>query len=406
MKKTLLLLLVALLAFAPVMSASAQTTLTIETWRPDDTDQWNEIIAAYAEVAPDVTLQYEGITSAEYNATLRTQLDTGKGPDIMMARSYAAGEDLFKAGYFAECSDIPGVMDNIGEPGRSPWTTADGKLFAVPVASILQVCYYNKDLFEEQGVEIPKTWEELIAACEKFQAAGITPLANGIASDWDILECLFLGMVPSFIGGADVREKYVSGELKFSDEAFVKAFTAVQSLIPFLPKDFVSVGNSDSNSLFGLGRTAMWMDGSWSAADMDDVDFNWGAFAIPAPEGMTTRICFHPDFAMGYNSASEHPEEAKAFLAWLVSEQGSPVVANLLPAGFYPVANFPIDLENEHAKEILTLKDGKENDIRFVWPILDMYNPMLQELNKLLRNETTPQDAANAVQAAYEALAK
>ena len=35
---------------------------------------------------------------------------------------------------------------------------------------------YNKDLFEQQGLEVPTTWSELIEVCEAFQSAGITPI--------------------------------------------------------------------------------------------------------------------------------------------------------------------------------------------------------------------------------------
>ena len=408
MKRIMLLTLAVLLAFVPAL-ASAEAALTIETWRPDDTDQWNQILAAYKAVVPDVTLTYEGITSKDYNATLRTQLDAGKGPDIIMARSYATGEDLYAQGYLGDCSDIAGMSEFFAASSLEPWTAADGAQFAVPVAAVSHGVYYNKEIFAELGLSVPQTFEDFLATCQTLKDAGYTALGNGVADEWDILECFFFGMLPNYVGGAEERAKYESGEKAFTDADFVAALADIQKIAPYLPDSYTSVTNTDSNTLFAIGRTAMYVDGSWSSGPMDDPEtgaaFDWGVFAIPAPEGKSTRICFHPDFAMTYNTASAYPEEAKAFLAWLVSKEAAPIVANLLPGGFYPMVNYEVTLENPHANEFLALNAGKELDARFVWAkMMDLYVPMNQEVISLLAGTTTPEGSAATIQAAYEAM--
>ncbi len=407
MKKFTLLLLVALLAFAPVLAASA-VDLTIETWRPDDTDNWNKILEAYKAVAPDVNITYEGITSKEYNATLRTQLETGKGPDIIMARSYENGQKLFSDGYLGDCSDIPGIKESFAASSLAPWQMEDGTMFAVPTAAVQQVVFYNKTFFQENGCEVPATWEDFLALCQKIKDAntetGFSPLANGVMDEWDILECAFLGMLPNYVGGAAERAKYESGEKKLNDEAFVAAYTDFAKIAPFLPESYTAVGNSDSQQLFIQGRAPMWIDGSWSAGSIATMepDFEWGVFAIPAPAGKAAGMCFHPDFAMTYNKASENVDAAKAFLAWMISAEGAPVVANLLPAGFYPMVNFPITLEDEHANESLKLNEGKETDARFIWAkMLGLYDGMNKGLIAILSGEKTPQAVADEMVAAY-----
>ncbi len=408
MKKWILMLLVALMVIAPI-TACAEVALTIETWRPDDTDQWNQILAAYKEVAPGVNLTYEGITSKDYNATLRTQLDAGKGPDIIMARSYATGQDLFEQGYLGDCSDIAGVKEFFAASATEPWTAKTGELFAVPVAAVSHGVYYNKEVFAELGLEVPQTFEAFLALCQKLKDAGYVPLGNGVADEWDILECFFFGMLPNYVGGAEERAKYEAGEKKFTDADFVAALADIQKVAPFLPESYTSVTNTDSNTLFAIAKCAMYVDGSWSSGPMDDPDtgaaFDWGIFAIPAPEGRQTRICFHPDFAMTYNTKTANPDEAKAFLSWLVSKEASSVVANLLPGGFYPMVNYEVPLENPHAHEFLALPQGKELDARFVWPkMMDLYVPMNQEVIKLLAGTATPEDSAATIQAAYDAM--
>lgn len=407
MKRFCAIALAVLLLALPFAGAMAEdVVLTMGSWRADDVEQMNRLLAIYKDKT-GVEIQFQPTTPADYNATLRLQLDAGTGPDLMYARSYATGIELFDQGYFADCTDIPGLMENFTPTNLAPWQTADGKMFAVPFAAVSHAVYYNKDIFAKEGIEIPTTFEELLAVCEKLQAAGITPFANGVAEEWDILECFFLGMLPNYIGGADARVQYENGDKKLNDEAFVTAFTDLAAVAPYLPKGFESVNYNDSQILFATGKAAMFMDGSWTAGTYADVGFEWGVFAMPAREGGKTAITFHPDMAITMNTKTAHPEEALAFLAWLCTEEGVNAAAANLPVGYYPLISLPVVLEDAHAAEFLALNEGKETDARFVWPkLMDLYSPMNQAVIQVLKGDITPQAAADAMAAEYDKLAK
>lgn len=403
MKKLFALLLTLTLAVGLTSTALA-VDLTMGSWRIDDTDKVQAFLDVYAEQS-GVNILFQGTQSAQYNATLRLQLDSGTGPDLYYSRSYETGMELFEAGFSMDCTDIPGVQENFTASALEPWQSADGKMFAVPFAAVSQVVYYNKTMFADNGIEVPETFEDFIAACETLKAAGITPLANGIASEWDILECVFLGMLPNYVGGAEERAMYESGEKKMNDEAFVDAYTDFAELAAYLPEGFASVGNDDGPVQLGLGQAAMFIDGSWSCGNFEEYGIDVGAFAFPARAGTETALCFHPDMAITGNNATENPEEVKAFLEWLASPEGAQAAADYLPAGFFPMIDAPIVLSDPFCNEILALNEGKVLDARFVWPkLMDLYNPMLEQLNALCRGETTPQEAADAVAAVAETI--
>lgn len=398
MKKTLALLLVLMLAAVPAMASAV--SLTMGSWRADDVEQMNNLLAIYKEKT-GVEIIFQPTTPADYNATLRLQLDSGTGPDLMYARSYETGRELYAAGYFADCTDIEGLEENFTASSLEPWQNEDGSMFAVPFAAVSHAVYFNEDIFAEQGLEIPTTWEDFIAVCGALKDAGITPLANGVAEEWDILECFFLGMLPNYVGGAEERAKYESGEKKLNDEAFVEAYTDFASVSPFMPEGFESVNYNDSQMLFATARAAMFVDGSWNCGTYGDVAFNWSVFAIPAREGSETRVCFHPDMAITMNKATAYPEEATAFLTWLCSVEGATEASKVLPAGFFPMINATIEIEEPHANAILALNEGKETDARFIWPMfMDLYPLMNQEVIRLLKGEVTPQEAADTIAAA------
>ena len=398
MRKMTALLLAALmlLGILPAMAAAAPVTLTMGSWRADDIVQVQTLLDKYKETT-GVEIKFEPTVSDQYNATLRLQLDNGTGPDLYYSRSYAVGQELFDAGFSMDCTDIPGVKDNFGTAALNAWQTPDGKVFAVPFAAVSQIIYYDKDVFTENKLEVPATFEDFLAVCEALKAKGIEPLANGIASDWDILECVYLGMLPNYVGGAEERAKYESGEKKMNDEVFLKSLQDFAALAKFLPDGFESLTNSDGPAMLGNGRAAMFIDGSWTCGiwGKDYPDLNWGSFAIPAPAGNAPGMCFHPDMGITGNNATKHPEEVKAFLAWLATPEGAQTTSTYLPLGFFPMINAPITFADERVTEILALNEGKVMDARFVWArLLDMYTPMVEQLNAIARNETTPEAAA------------
>lgn len=382
-------------------AAGGKAALVMGSWRADDVAQMNNLLAEYKKIKPNVDIAFRPTSPPEYNATLRLQLESGTGPDLMYARSYATGQELFTAGYFGDCSDIPGVKENFTASNSAPWKMPDGKFFAVPFAAVSHAVYYNKTIFQKEGLSVPQTWEDFLSLCGTLSSKGYTPLANGLADEWDILEVYFLGMLPNFIGGATERVKYENGGKKLNDDAFTAAFQAMADSAKYLPKGFESVTYNDSQALFNTQQAVMFMDGSWTAGVYSGAGFDWGVFAMPAPNGKKTAICFHPDAAITWNSKTKYPQECKDFLAWIASREGATTASSALPLGFFPMINFPIQLTDAHANEFLGLNAGKETDARFVWPkFMDLYSPMNQAVIQVIKGEITPRQAADAMETA------
>jgi raffinose/stachyose/melibiose transport system substrate-binding protein len=386
-------------------SGSGGITLIMGSWRADDVAQVNKLLAEYKKIKPNVDIQFRPTNPPDYNATLRLQLEGGTGPDLMYARSYATGQELFSAGYFGDCSGIPGVKENFTASNIAPWLMSDGKAFAVPFAAVSHAVYYNKTIFQKEGLSVPQTWEDFLALCGTLASKGYTPLANGVADEWDILEVYFLGMLPNFIGGASERVKYESGAKKLNNDDFTAAFQAMADSAKYLPKGYESVTYNDSQALFNTQQAVMFMDGSWTAGVYNGAPFEWGVFAMPAPRGKNAAITFHPDMAITWNAKTKYPQECKDFLAWIASREGAATAAASLPLGFFPMINFPIQLSDTHANEFLALNKGKETDARFVWPkFMDLYAPMNQAVIRVLKGEITPRQAADEMEAAAAGL--
>ncbi len=401
MKKLLALLLAAVMFALPALAMADD--LTMGSWRTEDADAVSALLAKYEELT-GVKIVYQPTTSTQYNATLRQQLDGGIGPDLFYSRTYSTGAELYDNGFNVNCADIPGVKENFTATALEGFTAADGGIFAVPFAAVSHFVYYNKAVFAENGIEVPATFEAFLAVCEQLKAKGITPLANGIAANWDILECVLCSMVPNYIT-AEERAAYEKGEKKLNDETWVRIFTDFAKLVPYLPEAFASIDNDQANVMFGLGQSAMLIDGSWSYGTLsgDDYDIDVGFFSMPAPEGCAAGFSLHPDFGIAGNAASAHPEEVKAFLAWLATVDGAKEAAKVIPEGFLPLINADVAPEGSIISTMNAAGEGKNADRRFVWNMMALYTPFVDQLNAICRGEQTPQGAADAINAVWEA---
>ncbi|HPH97405.1 MAG TPA: extracellular solute-binding protein [Anaerolineaceae bacterium] len=390
--------------------AAKDVTLVLGSWRVDDAEAWANILEAFHAKYPNITVKFDPTNPPDYNATLRTQLETGNAPDLFFVRSFATGRELFDAGYIASLKDLPGLSDAISAASNAPWATDKGEPYAVPIAAVSHGIYYNQDLFEKNGIAIPKTWEELMAAAEKLKAAGVTPFANGTKDAWDINEVVMMTLLPNLVGGLDGRMAYLNGERCFNDAAMVAAFQEIKDMTPYLPEGFTALTYYDSQQLFVQGKAAMMFDGSWSISgfEKDAPDFKWSVFAAPPPAGKDQYISFHMDAAIGMNAASKNPEAARTFLTWLESVEFAEMFGNEIP-GFFPVSNTQPQLKDPVAAAFLSFNtQAKGTDIRFVWEKLlaapsgqvDAYTAMNNAVIAVLKGEQDPQQAADSLQTA------
>jgi raffinose/stachyose/melibiose transport system substrate-binding protein len=411
--KTLVLVLAALLACAALAAARGQAAagekvqLTMGSWRADDVANWNAILGEFSAKYPNIAIKFDPTNPPDYNATLRQQFEAGIAPDLMYARTYDTGVSLFKSGYFADVTDLPGLKDQYDANARAPWADENGRSFAVPLAAVSHGVYYNQDIFRKHNLEIPQTWEDFLALCKTLKDAGVTPLANSLKDQWDINEVVLMSIAPNFIGGAEGRKAYEDGVRKFSDAQIVAIFQALKDMVPYLPRGFEALTYNDSSSLLATEQAAMYFDGSWSINNYKDVKFNWSVFAPPPPRGMKPYVTFHIDAGLAMNAKTKYPEQSRTFLQWVYSDEAASLLSNKLPLGFFPMARNAAKIDDPHANAFLELNAGRGTDVRLTWPRLMTapsgevagYNLFNQAAVSVMTGKMTPQEAADSVQA-------
>ncbi|MGB3554097.1 MAG: ABC transporter substrate-binding protein [Jannaschia sp.] len=388
-------------------AATAQdVTLTIESWRNDDLAIWqDDIIPAFEADNPGIKINFTPSAPAEYNAVLNSKLDAGSAGDIITCRPFDASLALYDAGHLADLSDLDG-MANFSDVAKAGWSTDDGSAtYCIPMAAVIHGFIYNKEAFEEVGVEVPTTEAEFFAVLEAFKEDGsYIPMAMGTNDQWEAATMGYNNIGPNYWKGEEGRAALLAGEQKLTDEGWVAPFRQLAKWGEYLGDGYEAQTYPDSQNIFTLGRAAIYPTGSWEISGFNtQADFEMGAFPPPvAAAGDTCYISDHTDIGIGMNAATENPEAAKTFLNWVASSEFSTIFANALP-GFFPLSDAAVELEDPLAQEFISWREDCESSIRSTYQILSRGTPNLENDTwnasvAVIKGEETPEDAAQRLQ--------
>jgi alpha-glucoside transport system substrate-binding protein len=242
-------------------------------------------------------IKYEG--SKEFEAQLPVRVKSGNPPDIAFVPQPGLLKTLVETGKVKAAPDS--VSKAVDENWSKDWKnygTFDGTFYSAPkLANLKGYIWYSPAKFKEWGVEVPKTWDEMMTLTDTIkQKSGEKPwcvgFASGDASGWpgtDWIEDLVLRQ-----SGPEVYDKWVSGDVKFTDPEIKDAFDAVGSII--LNPDYVNAGFGDVKSInataFGDvaakvadGTCALTHQASFLSANFLDVKNAAGETPTVAPDG-------------------------------------------------------------------------------------------------------------------------
>ena len=140
-----------------------------------------------------------------------------------------------EAGLFEDITDV-WDENNLNEELKSAAAsmTIDGKKWGIPYTYYQWGIYYNKDVYKEAGVEVPKTWDEFVAACETFNAAGIDCVTTGTKYLWPgagIFDYINLRT-----NGYEFHMDLTAGKVEWTDERVKATFDNWAKIVPTPPR--------------------------------------------------------------------------------------------------------------------------------------------------------------------------
>ena len=166
--------------------------------------------------------------------------------------------------------------------------TYDGKIYAVPTNFAAALVFYNTEIFEAAGAEVPTTYDEWLATCQKIQDAGYTPISCSAGTAWCL--SMIAGYLCDRAGGPDNLKNANEGTGNmWNDPSFINAGEKLATLSQYFQSTAAGDSNDQATAAFYNGEAAMLVQGSWAIGQINganpDFESKCGVFSFPAIEG-------------------------------------------------------------------------------------------------------------------------
>ena len=182
-----------------------------------------DIVAKFQAANPDIEVVLNTTEHEAFKTAIRTILAADKGPDVAtwFAGNRMAG--FVSDGLFADVSDV-WASEGWGNSMSStmPSVTFNGKQYAVPFSYYQWGVYYRKDVYEANGISIPKTYDEFLDNCKKLKAKGIASVAIGTKYLWTAAG--WFDYINMRTNGLDYHINLMLGKTKYTDQGVVNTF--------------------------------------------------------------------------------------------------------------------------------------------------------------------------------------
>ena len=283
-------------------------TLTLAYWEENCPEWWEKV---YADTG--IKVEYEQIASADYANIMSTRVKGGEAPDIFFSRNEDLGKMYAENGFVEPMADMALVNDKVSAGVVDIMKTMFGEtIYGIPVnVSYTGLLFYNQDIFDEVGVELPQNMDEFVAVCDKLVAAGYTPFINGASETNHIKHFSFCPfMINNLNGQQEWLKGLKDGTSSFMDEEWMTAMQYMQDGLKYSDPSSIGLTHVEAWAQFALSRRS---------APRPVV------FLSVCPSGRYARRCLRKVS----NGSCLQFSSGKAFL----SLRPSPRRASVLPAG-------------------------------------------------------------------------
>ncbi len=294
---------------------------------------------SWSEFADCVGITIEHNGTNEFESQIFVQVEGGNAPDLAIFPQPGLLQRMVEGDHLAEVTGA--AQEAAGANYSEDWLAygaVDGTQYGIPIqASAKSFVWYSPSVFEENGYEIPTTWDELMTLTDEIVAEhgseSVKPWCAGIesggATGWpatDFLEDMVLREA-----GPEVYDQWVAHEIPFNDPQIVASLNLAGSILQ--NEDYVNGGIGDSRSIAAtawadpglqvlngncfLFRAASFLEAQLPEGTNVGPDGDIFAFYLPAKTTDESPLLIAGDYAAAFND----DEATQATLAYLASPE-------------------------------------------------------------------------------------
>lgn len=296
-----------------------------------------EITERFMEENPDIKVDFSA-PGKEYENMMKVKMASSDMPDVFATHGWAKQrygeflEDLSGEAWAAEISEAikPSVADE------------SGKVYVLPMDQDKSGPTYNVDILNEYGIEVPSTYEELLAACEiiKTKSGGkVIPIHIGGADAWPLGQFLDFFATPLLISAENNEgEALLNGTFDWNKFDVLPQMLKDLQDKGYLNKDVLTSKYSDSAKAFAEGKAAFTVIGPYFIEEAQKINPELKGGLMPIPSivpGDTATFAGGEKTTWGVWNKSKNMEAAKKYVAFFAKPENITLVAksNQLPPG-------------------------------------------------------------------------
>ena len=383
------------------VTASAADKKEVVIWDYFETDAQKEMMQSLVDGFNESQDEYEAshvyVPFADYEKQLTLGIASGELPDLVILDGCGMAS-FIQLGLFGDISDADINWDEYME-GPMESTMLDGKHYGIPFATNCTALFYNKDMFDEAGVDYPDentTWDEFHEMAKKLTKNGVSGFGNAATNtDEGTFQCL--------------QWIYTAGGSYTDIADGVDAYKLMQEMIEdgSWTKECVNWTQSDVNNNFMAGNLAMQQNGPWQipGIEANAPDLNYGVTVLPKKDADSDQAT---SILGGENMGVVNKDDtsgAEAFLKYY--DQTDVMVAAMKQYGSYPpkteAANDSYWTDDPIQKAFLTqIETSIPRGPSASWP---SYSSAIQTgFQEVMTMAKTPEQAATDTQAAVDAV--
>lgn len=378
-------------------------------------------LAAEFGEANDLTVEHRGWSTEELVNTLPRSVDGNQGPDVaqvnngeaLMGPMIRAGQIISLAPYVEQYgwNDVmPEGLRARNSYSEDGTAFGEGDLWGVSAESEIVGFYYNRSIFEENGLDVPVTFAEFEELNAALREAGVEPIAFGTLDKWQAIH--IFGEIHGTYTSREYLDNiiYRRGDASFEDQSMIDAANKLVEWndAGYFMNGYEGVNGDDAIPLFTSGMSAMLMQGSWAAgAVAEGLGDDAGFFLMPAHDQSET-VLHVGGVGIPYaiTANAEDPDLAAELINSFVTEDA---FSKFVDAGILPAGEIPADLIEEGTlsgdlygswNEALDA-DGVGHYLDWATP--DFYDILTARLQELMAGQIETEEFVSALQESYAA---
>ena len=300
-------------------ASGEKVTISLLSWNTDEI--LGEFIAGFEQENPNIKIDLQYVPPVQqYVDKFSVLAASGQMTDMF----YIAAEnkqEVISKGVAEDISDME-IFSRI-DPATSATYGKDGKIYGYSPDAWIGGIFYNKDLFEQAGIEKePETWQDFVDCAAKLKAIGVEPYLDDADNvhnlAQDLYQCSVISQEPDADvqineGKATFQEKYTEPLKLWYDDMIASGLYSQMAL---------GLNSDQVIDMFANGEVAMMHGGPWNIATIEqkNPEMNYDIFGLSDNSGNRV-LPGAVNVGLSVSTASEHKDACRAFIEYMARDE-------------------------------------------------------------------------------------